>query len=98
MGLRDASEYLLPAVVGAINAIGDLEPEDEGLVKLAKHYARTIDQASKPEYATRWIGPELHKVLESLGASPLARSRIKGGKAPVDELDNPLSRLRPVGL
>lgn len=95
---RDPSEYLLPGVVAAITAL-DLEPEDEAMIKIARHLATVIDQApaSKREYAARWIVPELVRVLAELGASPAARSRIKGGKPPV-ELDSPLKRLRSVGL
>ena len=91
---RDASEYLLPGVIATINAL-DLEPEDEAMVKLAKHYARTIDAAVKPEYATRWIGPQLQTVLESLGASPAARARQKTGTQP-DVTPEPIRQLRSV--
>ncbi len=96
--MRDPSEYLLPGVVGAINAL-DLKPEDEAMAKIARHLARVVDQASaaKEAYAARWIVPELVKVLAELGASPAARSRIKGGKPPV-ELDNPVRRLQSVDL
>jgi hypothetical protein len=96
--VRDPSEYLLPGVVAAISAL-DLQPEDEAMVKLAKHLARVIDQASaaKELYCARWVLPELVRVLAELGASPAARSRIKGGKPPV-ELDNPVRRLRTVDL
>lgn len=90
---------LYPAVAEAIAAL-DLEPEDAGLVRLARHYAAAIDQAAtaaEARYATRWLGPELHKALESLGASPAARARLKGAK-PAVELDNPVRRLRSVDL
>jgi len=95
---RDPSEFLLPAVVETISAL-DLEPEDAGMVKVAKHLAIVIYQASaaKVAYSARWLVPELVKVLAELGASPAARSRIKGGKPPV-ELDNPVRRLRTVDL
>lgn len=98
MTVRDPTEFLLPAVIGAINAL-DLEPEDEAMVKIARHLARVIDQASaaKVAYSARWIVPELVKVLAELGCSPAARSRIKGGK-PLAELDNPVRRLQSVDL
>jgi hypothetical protein len=94
---RDASEFLLPAVTGAVAAL-DLEPEDEAMVKIARHYARVIDQApaSKEAYCARWILPELVKVLAELGASPAARVRMKGGK-PV-ELDSPIRKLKSISL
>ena len=78
MTVRDPTEFLLPAVIGAINAL-DLEPEDEAMVKIARHLARVIDQASaaKVAYSARWIVPELVKVLAELGAArpPVPASR-----------------------
>lgn len=96
---RDRSVPLYPAVAETI-ALLDLEPEDAALVDLARHYAVAIDEAvtaAEARYATRWLGPELHKVLESLGASPAARARLKGARPPV-ELDNPVRQLRTVAL
>lgn len=97
MPLRDASELLYPAVCEAV-AVLDLDPDgkDAAAVKLAKQYARTIDEQPPGKlYAgtIRWLGPELHKILESLGATPAARAVItKGagkdkGPAPVSKLD-----------
>lgn len=96
--MRDASEFLLPAVVASVGAL-DLDPADEALVKAAKYLAITIDQAStaKQAYCARWLIPELARILDQLGASPVSRARIKGGK-PAVELDNPVSRLRSVSL
>ncbi len=97
MTVRDPSQYLEPAVIETINALGDLAAEDAALVKLCKHYARTIDSApaGRKEYVTRWIGPELHRALESLNASPAARARLRpGAGAPAP--DNPLAKLRSV--
>lgn len=98
MSTRDPSEYLLPAVTATVSALS-LEAEDEALVKVAKYIAQTVDRASdaKRAYCARWLLPELVRVLAELGASPAARARIKGGKAPV-ELDNPVKRLRSVSL
>lgn len=81
MALRDASELLFPAVCEAIASL-DLDSKDAAAVKLAKQYARTIDEQPPGKlYAgtIRWLGPELHKVLESLGATPAARAAITRG-------------------
>lgn len=86
MALRDADQLLYPAVCAAVASLGlDLGPDglggkDSAAVKLAKQYARTIDeQPPGKAYAAaiRWLGPELHKTLESLGATPAARAAIK---------------------
>lgn len=99
MGLRDASEYILPGVVASLDALDDLEPQDEAMCKIARHLARVVDQASpaKQAYVAHWVIPELVRVLAELGCSPASRARIRGGAKPV-ELDSPLKRLRPVGL
>ena len=87
MTLRDTSEWLYPAVCAAIASLG-IDPKDGGedaaAAKLAQQYARTIDEAPPgKEYYTRlrWLGPELLKVLDSLGATPAARAAIKRGEA-----------------
>jgi hypothetical protein len=80
--LRDASELLYPAVCETIASLG-LGSEDAAAVKLAKQYARTIDEQPPGKlYAgtIRWLGPELHRILESLGATPAARAAIKRGE------------------
>lgn len=95
MALRDASELLYPAVCEAIAAL-ELDSKDAAAVKLAKQYARTIDEQPPGKlYAgtLRWLGPELHKVLESLGASPAARAAMKQPKTP-DARQNRLQQLR----
>ncbi len=92
--MRDPSEYLLPAVTETISALS-LEAEDAAMVKLALHYARTIDQSPKREYTTRWVGPELMKCLESLGASPAARARLRKGDTA--DLPSPVAGLRVLG-
>jgi hypothetical protein len=83
--LRDASELLYPAVCQAVSVLDLDGDKDAAAVKLAKQYARTIDEAPPgKEYYTRlrWLGPELLKLLESLGATPAARAAIKRGQAP----------------
>jgi hypothetical protein len=93
--LQDADELLLPAVREAIAAL-NLAEEDAGTVKLAEQYARAIDGAGRHcggcddadckresnSWAMRWIAPLLLDALESLGATPLARSRLKKGAPP----------------
>jgi hypothetical protein len=88
--LQDADELLLPAIREAIAAL-NLTDEDAGTVKLAEQYARAIDGAGRHcggcddadckresnTWAMRWIAPLLLDALESLGATPLARSRLK---------------------
>lgn len=99
MALKDASELVLPAVAAAIDAIEDLEPADQGMVAIARHLARVIDEATpaKRAYCAHFVAPELMKALAELGCSPAARARIKGVK-PVEHLESPLKRLKPVNL
>lgn len=70
--------------------------EDAGAIELARKYAHTID-AAKDERAKasamRWIAPQLLSCLESLGATPAARARMKGGK-PADDGPSLLDELR----
>lgn len=93
--LRDASELLYPSVYATVMSLDiDREGKDGGAAKLALRYARLIDEASDAKQANvlRWLGPELLKVLESLGATPASRAAITKGakdKAPahVSKLD-----------
>ena len=102
VALRDASELLYPSIYAAIMSLDiDREGKDGGAAKLALRYARLIDEASEAKQANvlRWLGPELLKVLESLGATPAARAAItgrKGGpaKEPPDVLVGLKSRRR----
>ena len=94
--LREVSELLYPAVCETIAAL-DLDSKDAAAVKLAKQYARTIDeQPPGKAYAgtIRSLGPELHKILESLGATPAARAAIKKPAKPADAKPNGLAALR----
>ena len=94
--LRDTGELLVPAVAETVAAL-DLKPEDAAAVKLAQQYAAAIDDSAHDgtrarASAMRWIAPQLLAVLESLGATPLARSKLKGGKT--DYAEDPLDALR----
>lgn len=96
--LRDTDQLLYPAVCETV-AVLDTDPNgaDAAAVKLAKQYARAIDEASDAKQANvlRWLGPELLKVLESLGATPAARAALTGKKGPAEEPDDVLSHLKP---
>jgi hypothetical protein len=103
--LRDASELLWPAVQETLAAL-DLGSEDAAARKLAQRYAQVIDglpdrgseRAHDQAWALRWIGPELLKVLDALGATPESRARItksgKGGDKPGDAAPSQLDQLR----
>lgn len=57
--------------------------EDAGAIELARKYARAIDEAKDPKVRDshlRWIAPQLLDCLESLGATPASRARMKGAK------------------
>lgn len=73
---RDPDDLVLPAVEESIGALG-LADEDAAAAQLARGYARILDTARDPVWAMRWYGPELLKALEALGATPLARARLK---------------------
>lgn len=91
--LRDADQLLAPAIAGTIAALG-LKPEDAAAATLAERYAAAIDADTDGEgYALDRLGPKLHAVLESLGATPAGRARLKGGKA-ADAAPNRLQQLR----
>lgn len=94
--LRDTDRLLYPAVCETV-AVLDLDPDgkDAAAVKLAKSYARAIDEASDAKQAAilRWLGPELQKILESLGATPAARAAMKKPAKP-DAKPNGLAKLR----
>src|SRR5258707_14816301 len=78
--LRDAGELLGPAVAGAVAAL-TLAPADGAAVKLAQRYAAAIDDADNRAEALERLGPRLLAALESLGATPAARAKLKEGKA-----------------
>jgi hypothetical protein len=89
--LRDSAELLAPAVAETIAAL-ELKPEDAAAVKLAERYAAAIDNDGEGDALDR-LGPKLHAVLESLGATPAARAKLKGGR-PADGKPSRLQQLR----
>jgi hypothetical protein len=70
---RDVDELLAPAIGETITAL-ELGGKDVAAAQLARRYAAAIDQARSPAAALRALGPLLLKALESLGATPAARS------------------------
>lgn len=86
---------MLDEVKSTIAAL-ELTDKDRAAVKLAEDYAALIDQSTSTKdkyWCLRWIGPELLKVLESLGATPVAREKLKTG-TPVNAGPNKLNALR----
>ena len=78
------------AVAQTIDAL-DLTEKDAGAVKLAMEYAQTID-AGAADLLDK-LGPKLLACLESLGATPAARARMKTAK-PAEPRPNRLAELR----
>lgn len=94
--LVSVDRLLRPAVDETVMALG-LEDIDAAAVRLAESYADTIDAAAGNaklhSWSIRWIGPELLKCLESLGATPAARKAVKTSMR-VENEENPLAKLR----
>lgn len=93
--LRDASELLYPHVYATVMSLDiDRDGKDAGMAKLALRMARVIDDTSDAKQASAlWhLGSELHKVLESLGASPAARAAMTK-KTPGSGKDDRVSKL-----
>src|SRR5260221_14148532 len=78
--LRDAGELLRPAVTATVTGL-TLAAADSAAVKLAQRYAAAIDDADNRAEALERLGPRLLAVLESPGATPAARARLKEGRA-----------------
>lgn len=76
--LRSTSELLAPAIEKTIAAL-PLADADAAAAQLARRYAATIDAAEHRTEAMEKLGPKLLAALESLGATPAARSRLRGG-------------------
>lgn len=95
--LRDTDQLLYPAVCETM-AVLDLDPDgkDAAAVKLAKLYARAIDEASDAKRPSElWhLGDQLHKILESLGATPAARAALGKSAPQAPARENKLARLR----
>lgn len=94
--LREVSELLYPSVAATVASLDiDRDGKDAAMAKLALRLARVIDETpdAKQSSALWHLGAELHKVLESLGASPAARAAMKTSK-PADAKPNGLAALR----
>jgi len=87
--LQDAAGLLKAALSETLAAL-NLTPADTAAVRLARKYADAIDA---DEAVLDVYGPTLLAVLEQLGATPAARAKAKGGKAP-DAAPNRLAKLR----
>jgi hypothetical protein len=85
--LRDADDLLLSAVKKTITEL-DLDDMDAAAVELAEQYATAIDASycdkCEADSSLDTLGPKLLAVLESLGATPVARSKIRKGVASGD--------------
>lgn len=77
--LRDTDDLLLAAVKASITALPSRTEADTALVRLAEQYAAEIDDTppAKRYNALRYLGPLLHDALESLGATPVARTKTR---------------------
>lgn len=80
--LQPADDLLVPAVAATVEALCTA-PEDAAAVRLVQRYAAAIDGAVDRAEAMEKLGPKLLAGLESLGATPAARARLKTGGAPV---------------
>jgi hypothetical protein len=85
--LRDADTLLLTAVKTTIGELA-LDDVDLAAVKLAEHYAQAIDAGHCSECDAdrdlEDLGHRLLAVLDALGATPAARSKIRKGVATSD--------------
>src|SRR5258708_20648956 len=77
--LREAGEVLGPAVAATVAGL-TLAAADSAAVKLAQRYAAAIDDADNRAEALERLGPKLLTVLESLGATPAGRAKLKEGR------------------
>jgi hypothetical protein len=80
---------LLPAVEKTIEAL-QLGEGDAALAQVARCLAMVIDNAQDTAAALKVFGPQLRRVLESLGGTPASRARLPQ-KAP--ERQGPPSKL-----
>jgi hypothetical protein len=95
-GLCDADELMKTAVAATLDAL-TLDDKDAAAKKLARQYADVIDAAANDKeraWVMRWIAPQLLDCLESLGATPAARARLKSGGKPADARPGTLAQLR----
>lgn len=73
----------------AQRALEDIGPEDP----MGRAYIQALAAKVEAKELFDRLGPKLLAVLESLGATPAGRSRLKGGKTP-SAPENQLSKLR----
>lgn len=98
--LRDADELILPAVRESIAALEDRTDDDaiySAVIKLAERYAAAIDAAEGDKaqaWAMRNLGPLLLDCLESLGATPVAKTRTRGKEGTASGGTSRLATLR----
>lgn len=92
--LRDAKELLEYSTAEALAAI-DAEVQDVAAIKLAIRYAAAISRHEGDIEVLNKLGPKLLATLESLGATPAARARMKDHK-PADSNEGGLAKLRAV--
>lgn len=90
---RDPEELLAPAVETTLGALA-LGGRDAGIAQVARRLARAIDDAKDPAAALRVLGPQLHKALEALGATPASRARMPAAKTPRQGPPSALAQLR----
>lgn len=99
---------LWPSIVETLAALPD-DPAYAALRKLIERYAKVIDglpehgdaRTRDQAWGLRWIGPELLRALDALGATPEAKARIdklasagKGGGGKPDASGGKLPGLR----
>jgi hypothetical protein len=107
-GLHDADDDLITHVAATLDAL-DLQDSDDAAKALARKYAEVIDNSNghcracdDPEcrrsntsaWSMRWLGPLLLQCLESLGATPAARSAITKKDKPAGGQRSGLQALR----
>ena len=99
MTLHDAADLLEHRVRATIDAL-ELTDADEAAKHLAIRYAKLIDESVAHEdpkigaWAIRWVGPLLLDALGELGATPAARSRLKGNRPATAAAVSPLEQMR----
>jgi hypothetical protein len=88
--IRREPETLTQAVEKAIRAMDWLQPTDQAMVALVRHYAAEIE-ADTSARSAETIGLRLETALKSLGGTPQDRLKIVG---PQQQVNNRLAELR----
>jgi len=98
-GLRPGEEarepVMLTAVERSIDALG-LPESDAAMAQLARRLAEALDQAADQRLAAQWLGPQLLRCLEQMGATPVSRSQAKPDPRRTGELDRLRARQRGI--